>query len=62
MAEMKIIMVMSLRRFRFRLAYEELDGDRRGAAVKSVYGERGYQILRAQPSENLPFRVEKMVR
>ena len=60
--EMKIIMVMTLRRFRFTLAYSEIDGNASVKGVKSVYGERGYQILRAQPSEDLPCLVERLVR
>ena len=52
--EMKIIMVMTAQRYDIRLAYDELDRAKRAQDVKSVYGERGYQIGRAQPSENLP--------
>ncbi len=60
MMEMKIIMVMVLRRFEIRPAYEELDRRKRDGKVKTVYGERGYQVQRAQPSEDLPCRVERI--
>lgn len=47
MIEMKIIMVMTLRRFHIEPAYEEMDHGRRfGKGVRTVYGERGYQIER----------------
>lgn len=59
MLEMKIIMVMTARRFDIQLAYEELDGGKVTKRIKTVYGERGYQIQRAQPSNDLPCRVTK---
>lgn len=62
MLEMKIIMVMTLRRFQITPVYEELDRQEPSAKVRTVYGERGYQIQRAQPSDDLPCRVEKVVR
>ena len=40
--EMKVIMVMTLRRFNIGLAYEELDCARRAKGIKAVHGERGY--------------------
>lgn len=57
MMEMKIIMLMTARRFDLGLAYDELDQKKGIKGVRSVYGERGYQIGRAQPSENLPCYV-----
>lgn len=57
MIEMKIILVMTTRRFDVRLAYEEVDARRPGKGVKTMYGERGYQIQRAQPSDDLPCRL-----
>ena len=54
--EMKIILVLTVRRFTVEPAYEELDRFRK-SGPRSVYGERGYQVLRAQPSEDLPCRV-----
>ena len=58
--EMKIIMIMTLRRFSVKLTYSELDGDVSMKGVRTVCGERGYQILRAQPSDDLPCWVTKM--
>ena len=55
--EMKVVLVMAVRRFSIEPAYEELDGRKGRAKVDSVYGERGYQIQRAQPSGDLPCRV-----
>ena len=62
MLEMKIIMVMTLRRFSIKLAYTEVDGNASTKGIKTVYGERGYQIQRGQPSDDLPCRVDKIVR
>ncbi len=59
MVEMKIIMVMTLRRFQIMPVYEELDRHKPSRKVRTVYGERGYQIQRAQPSDDLPCRVDK---
>lgn len=60
MMEMKVIMVMAARRFDIQLAYEDLDRAEGTKNSKTVYGERGYQILRAQPSDDLPCRVDQM--
>ena len=57
MMEMKIIMVLTLRRFIVQTVYEEVDSRNTKAGINTVYGERGYQIQRAQPSDNLPCRV-----
>ena len=57
MIEMKIILVMTLRRFNIKPAYEELDNLQRAGKLNTVYGQRGYQIQRAQPSDDLPCRV-----
>ena len=57
MIEMKIIMVFTLRRFDIRPVYEEVDLHKKHGRAMTVYGERGYQIQRAQPSDNLPCRV-----
>lgn len=56
--EMKVIMVMTVRQFQIELMYDDLD---RPKAKCTVYGERGYQIQRAQPSDDLPCRVAKVV-
>lgn len=55
--EMKVIMVMTARAFDIRLAYEDLDHVRGTKNISTVYGERGYQIQRAQPSDDLPCRA-----
>ena len=55
--EMKIVMVMTARRFAIEPAYEELDRRKGRTRIDTVYGERGYQIARAQPSGDLPCRV-----
>ena len=54
---MKVIMVMAARRFDIQLAYEEIDRAEGTKHIKTIYGERGYQIQRAQPSNDLPCRV-----
>ena len=60
--EMKIIMVMVLRRFDIKPAYGDLDRKKQRGEIKTVYGERGYQIQRAQPSDDLPCRVSNVLR
>ena len=60
MIEMKIVMVMTLRTFDIQPAYEEVDGHRQNRKIRTVYGDRGYQIQRAQPSEDLPCRIAKV--
>ena len=57
MIEMKVIMVMTARKFTVELAYKDLDREKGVTGIKTIYGERGYQIERAQPSSNLPCRV-----
>ncbi len=57
MVEMKVVVVMTVRRFEVRLGYEEVDRAGGGRGRRTVLGERGYQIQRAQPSEDLPCRV-----
>lgn len=57
MVEMKIILVMTLRRFGIEPAYEDRGRQKQGGTVATVYGERGYQIQRAQPSDDFPCRI-----
>ena len=57
MIEMKVIMVMTARKFDIELAYEDADRVKAIAGISTVYGERGYQVQRAQPSGDLPCRV-----
>lgn len=59
MIEMKVIIILTTRRFDFKLAYEEVDSARKPGRINTVYGERGYQIERAQPSDDLPCRVSE---
>lgn len=61
MVEMKIIMVMVVRRFDVKPAYADIDHNG-PKEIKTVYGERGYQIQRAQPSEDFPCQVSNVVR
>ena len=61
MIEMKVIMVLTARRFDIGLAYEDLDRAKGTRGIKTVYGERGYQIQRAQPSDDLPCYVAEMI-
>lgn len=58
MLEMKVIMVMTVRRFEVDLMFEESD---RAKGTRTVYGQKGYQFQRAQPSDDLPCRVTKVV-
>ena len=57
MIEMKVIIVMTARRFDFSIAYDELDNAKGTQRIKTVHGQRGYQIGRAQPANDLPCRV-----
>ena len=59
--EIKVIMVMTVRTFGVKLAYEEVDLAEGNNGISSVYGERGYQIQRAQPSLDLPCQVIDLV-
>ncbi|KAL9098914.1 MAG: hypothetical protein Q9163_005510 [Psora crenata] len=55
--EMKIVMVMVLRRFDVKPAYDELDRARGAKGIRTVHGERGYQVQMGEPNEQLPCRV-----
>ena len=61
MLELKVIVVMAVRRFEVRLAYPEWDRVNGTKGVTTVYGERGYQVERAQPCADLPCRVAEVV-
>lgn len=61
MMEMKVIMVLAARQFDIALAYEELDQANKINEIRTVYGERGYQVQRAQPQGDLPCYVAKAV-
>ncbi|KAL8846386.1 MAG: hypothetical protein Q9221_008528 [Calogaya cf. arnoldii] len=58
MMEMKIIMVLVARRFDIMLGYETLDRAKQNKGIMTVYGERGYQVQRAQPQGDLPCFVD----
>ncbi|KAI4116566.1 MAG: hypothetical protein LQ338_007689 [Usnochroma carphineum] len=57
MIEMKIIMALAARQFDITLGYRELDQANKSNDIKTVYGERGYQVQRAQPQGDLPCYV-----
>ena len=59
--EMKVIIVTTARRFDIRLAYEDLDRARGNRGMTTVYGEKGYQIQRTQPSDDLPCQVTRTI-
>ncbi|KAI9818467.1 MAG: hypothetical protein M1827_000526 [Pycnora praestabilis] len=64
--EMKIIMVLTLRRFEAWSVFEEFDrktgrkAREQGGPVKEAWGERAYQtfVATAKPSEGMPMRVK----
>ena len=58
MLEIKIVMVMTLRRFEVISAYDEWDRLKKRKGLRSVNGERAYQVVLAQPSEGLPCKVK----
>ncbi|KAL8644230.1 MAG: hypothetical protein Q9210_007359, partial [Variospora velana] len=71
MMEMKVIMALTARQFDITLGYEGLDQAAAAAAaaankskdiIRTVYGERGYQVERAQPQGDLPCYVKARVR
>lgn len=57
--EIKIVMVMSLRRFNITASYDMCDDGKVGKEPKTVNGERAYQILRGTlgPAEGFPCQV-----
>ena len=58
MIEMKVILVLAARRFNVTLGYEAVDRMKPKKGITSVYGERGYQVERAQPQADLPCYAE----
>ena len=42
-------------------AYEELDETKRMAGVRTIDGERAYQVVKGEPSGFLPCRVRESV-
>ena len=59
MIEMKIVIVLVARDFDISVAYSELDDTEVGTRMRTVDGERAYQLGMGQPSGNLPCRVRK---
>ena len=61
MLELKIVLCLVSRRFEVRVAYEELDAkERKVGKVRTVGGERAYQVGKGEPSAFLPRRVKEM--
>ncbi len=60
MVELKIVLCLVARQFEFSAAYEELDGKTNGVALRSVDGERAYQVGKGEPSGFLPCRVKEL--
>lgn len=52
--EMKVVMILVARRFDITLGYEAVDRVKQSKEITTVYGERGYQVQRAQPQGDLP--------
>ena len=62
MTEMRLVMVLALRHFDISVCYEELDRDSSSIGMRTVDGERAYQVQLGQPSGNLPCRVKEAAR
>ncbi len=60
MVELKIVLCLVARQFEFSAAYEELDGKTNGGGLRSVDGERAYQVGKGEPSGFLPCRVKEL--
>lgn len=63
--ELKIVICLVATRFEIKTAYEELDteADRKGGKVRTVRtvdGERAYQVGKGEPSAFLPCRVQEV--
>jgi hypothetical protein len=67
MIEMRILLVMTVRKFDIRAAFEDLhmlksDGtywENDDSGIQSVYGDEAYQVMMgsAKPREGMPARV-----
>ena len=60
--ELKIVMVMTLREFSIKAAYEGWDPLKAAASSNTVEGERAYQVGIGAPSQGLPCRIGKAKR
>ena len=56
--EMKVVLALLLRRFDFRIAYDEWDRTHIKKGPRHVAGERAYQAINGGPSDGMPCRVE----
>ncbi len=65
MVELKIVLCLVARRFELSAAYEELDAEldrkEKGKTVRTIDGERAYQVGKGEPSGFLPCRVRDLV-
>ena len=62
--ELKTVLCLVVRRFEINAAYEEQDAEidtERKKTMKTVDGERAYQVGKGEPSEFLPCRVREVV-
>ncbi|MCJ1404138.1 hypothetical protein MMC11_007363 [Xylographa trunciseda] len=57
-SEMKLILVMTIRRFDIRSCYEEWDTLHPTTGIKTVSNERAYMTISGGPSAKLPCRVD----
>jgi len=60
MVELRVVLCLVARRFEFCAAYGEVDGRGRGGGLRSVDGERAYQVGKGEPSGFLPCRVKEI--
>ncbi|KAL9619374.1 MAG: hypothetical protein Q9160_005969 [Pyrenula sp. 1 TL-2023] len=56
--EMKIALVLAIRRFDFSMPYDEWDRLHPKSGPKHVAGERAYQAMNGGPSEGMPCRIK----
>lgn len=59
MQDVKTVLVMTLREFDIRAAYDEWDAANPRAGNKTAWGERAYQVFvgAAHPADGFPCRV-----
>jgi len=60
MVELRVVLCLVARRFEFCAAYGEVDGRGGGGGLRSVDGERAYQVGKGEPSGFLPCRVKEI--
>lgn len=61
MQDIKTVLVITLREFDIRTAYDERDATHPSAGIKTTWGERAYQVFvgAAHPADGFPCRVSK---